>query len=344
MQSVHLRKYGASATINFDLFEVDGINLRVDAVHAAGDSKIMKDEADEASTTNSFTDEGNGYSLVLTATEMQAARIVIYLIDQTATKVWLDHAIVLETYGNASAQHAFDLDTVSIAQTGDSFARIGATGSGLTTLATQTLLTTVAGYIDTEVQAIIDELANGTDGLGALKALLDTLTTNVATVDTVADGIQTDLSNGTDGLSALKALLDAIPTTAMRGTDEANTTVPDAAGVAASLIGALNNFDPATETVDIGKISGSATAADNLEASTEVIVIGAATGTPSTTEMTTNLSETTDDHYNGRIIIWTSGVLKDQATDITDYVGATKKLVYTATTEAPSASDTFVVI
>ena len=106
-----LRKYGASATINFDLFEVDGIDFRVDAVHASGDSAIMKDEGTEANTTNSFTDEGNGYSLVLTATEMQAARIVIYLVDQTATKVWLDRAVIIETYGNASAQHAFDLDT-----------------------------------------------------------------------------------------------------------------------------------------------------------------------------------------------------------------------------------------
>ena len=105
-----LRKYGASATINFDLFEVDGIDFRVDAVHASGDSAIMKDEGTEANTTNSFTDEGNGYSLVLTATEMQAARIVIYLVDQTATKVWLDRTVIVETYGDASAQHAFDLD------------------------------------------------------------------------------------------------------------------------------------------------------------------------------------------------------------------------------------------
>ena len=35
----------------------------------------------------------------------------------------------------------------------------------------------------------------------------------------------------------------------MRGTDGANTTVPDAAGVAAGLIGALNDFDPANDAV-----------------------------------------------------------------------------------------------
>lgn len=132
MDGVILRKYGEAATINFELFEVDGIDFRVDAVHASGDTVIMKDEGTEANTTNSFTDEGTGYSLVLTATEMQAARIVVYIVDQTATKAWLDKAIRIETYGNASAQHAFDLDTASTAQTGDSFARIGANGAGLT--------------------------------------------------------------------------------------------------------------------------------------------------------------------------------------------------------------------
>ena len=123
-QQVFLRKYGAAATVDFHLFEVDGIDLRVDAVHAAGDTVVMKNEGAEASTTNGFTDEGTGYSLVLTATEMQAARVVVYAIDQTATKVWLDTAIVIETYGNASAQHAFDLDTASTAQTADHTAGI----------------------------------------------------------------------------------------------------------------------------------------------------------------------------------------------------------------------------
>jgi len=101
----------------------------------------------------------------------------------------------------------------------------------------------------------------------------------------------------------------------------------------------------ATLGVDAKAISGSTTAADNMEASAKTIVVAAAAaGTLSTTEMTTNLAEITDDHYNGRIVIFTSGVLKDQATDITDYDGATKKLTYTALTEAPTAADTFVIV
>ena len=106
-----LRKYGVEATINFALYSTDGASFKVDAAHAAGDTVIMKNEGAQASTTNAFTDEGTGYSLVLTATEMTAARIVIYVADQTSPKVWLDLAIVIETYGNASAQHEFDLDT-----------------------------------------------------------------------------------------------------------------------------------------------------------------------------------------------------------------------------------------
>ena len=111
MAGPYLRKYGEAATIDFELFEVDGVDFRVDAVHAAGDTVIMRDEGAEANTTNGFTDEGNGYSIVLDATEMSAARIVVYIIDQTATKVWLDRTLIIETYGHVSAQHAFDLDT-----------------------------------------------------------------------------------------------------------------------------------------------------------------------------------------------------------------------------------------
>ncbi|MEA3281798.1 MAG: hypothetical protein U9Q68_04435, partial [Euryarchaeota archaeon] len=49
-------------------------------------------------------------------------------------------------------------------------------------------------------------------------------------IETDTNELQTDWTNG----GRLDLLLDAIPTTAMRGTDGANTVVPDAAGVAAT--------------------------------------------------------------------------------------------------------------
>ena len=108
-QGVFLRKYGVEATFNFDLFEIDGVDFKVDAAHAANDTMLMKDEGAETATDNAFADEGQGYSIVLTATEMEFARGKVYVVDQ-GTKAWLDTSIVIETYGNASAQHAVDLD------------------------------------------------------------------------------------------------------------------------------------------------------------------------------------------------------------------------------------------
>ena len=110
MQGMHLRKYGVEATIPFELYEVDGVDFRVDAVHATGDSTRVKDGGAEQNTSNGFVDEGKGYSITLTAGEMQAAEIVIYIVDQTATKVWLDKTIIVETYGHAAAMHAMDFD------------------------------------------------------------------------------------------------------------------------------------------------------------------------------------------------------------------------------------------
>ena len=109
-----LGKYGQSKTIHFDLFQPDGVNFESSATFATGDVKIMLDEGAEVDTTNLPVDEGQGYSLVLTAAEMSAARIKVYIVDQTATKVWLDTSVYIETYGNASAEHAFDLDAANV--------------------------------------------------------------------------------------------------------------------------------------------------------------------------------------------------------------------------------------
>jgi len=119
------------------------------------------------------------------------------------------------------------------------------------------------------------------------------------------------------------------------------------AGAGLTNIGTIATCTTVTNevTADVTKIGGDATAATNLSASALGIETGAATATTlTTTTMSTNLSETTDDHYIGRIIVWTSGVLANQATDITDYTGSSKLLTFTATTEAPSDTDTFVIV
>ena len=94
---------------------------------------------------------------------------------------------------------------------------------------------------------------------------------------------------------------------------------------------------------DTTAISGSTIAADNLREGSKALATGAVVGTPTTTVVGTDLTETTNDHYVGRIITFNSGNLAEQASNITAYNGTTKELTVTALTEAPSASDTFVI-
>mgnify|MGYP003598711167 FL=1 len=89
-------------------------------------------------------------------------------------------------------------------------------------------------------------------------------------------------------------------------------------------------------------LSGSTTAADNAEAGYTGIITGTAiTGTLSTTAFTTDLTEATNDHYTGRMVTFTSGVLAGQMREITGYNGTTKAITVAAMTDAPSNNDTF---
>lgn len=98
---------------------------------------------------------------------------------------------------------------------------------------------------------------------------------------------------------------------------------------------------------DIGAVTTAltASAATKLAISAGTIVsAAAAAGTLSTTQMTTTLTELTSSHYVGRVVIWTSGVLQNQASPITAYDGGSKMLTFTAVTEAPTAGDTFIIV
>lgn len=211
--------------------------------------------------------------------------------------------------------------------------------------------------------------------LDAVKVVTDLLPnagalSDLATILTDTNELQTDWTNGgrLDLLiDAIKAVTDLLPdagalndlATVLTDTNEVQGKLPTNNIMGSSVktdkddeidailldTGTDGVLLAADQPVDATKISGSSAAADNLEASAEVIIVGAAAaGTLSTTQMTTNLTEATDDHYIGRVVIWTSGVLLGQATDITDYDGGTKMLTFTAVTEAPTVSDTFVIV
>lgn len=300
----------------------------------------------------------------------------------------------------------------SFPQTGDSFALIGSTGSGLTSLATQASVNTIDDFLDTEVAAI----------LAAVDTEIATIITNLATVDTVVDAIkvttdklddtleddagtyrfttnaleQAPSGGGGGGATAqqvweydvsaiatanlaatvLKARasqtsVDDLPTNAELAT--ALGTADDAVLAQVALVKAKTDnlpSDPADASVVAGLIAAVEAKVDIVDTNVDAILVdtgtsgvvvagtinanvltavgvieaSAVTGTLTTTTMTTDLTEATDDHYNGRSVVFTSGALTGQATDITDYTGSTKLITMTALTEAPSNGTTFKIV
>jgi hypothetical protein len=126
-----------------------------------------------------------------------------------------------------------------------------------------------------------------------------------------------------------------------RGTDNAST------------------FDASTTTVDVGKINGDATSASNLQKSTSQIIQGTVSISPSTPASNSaitgaasfyslDITNQHNDTYIGRLIVFTSGTLIGQATDITDYAYDTGNsaglFTTTVLTQAPSHNDTFIIV
>lgn len=122
----------------------------------------------------------------------------------------------------------------------------------------------------------------------------------------------------------------------------------------------FNSIVPGTDklTVDAVEINSSATAAAKQALAAGVILPGtvfddggtyAAVLTPATSLVfySDDITEATADHYNGRVVIFTSGALLGQALSITDYefVASTYgKFTTSASTEVPGNDATFIIV
>lgn len=191
------------------------------------------------------------------------------------------------------------------AQTGDTFARIGAPAGA---------------SVSADVAAVkVDTAAILVDTGTTLDGKIDTIDTNV---DSILD------DTGTAGV----VIVDGGITTAKFGAGAI-----DAAAVAADAVAEI-----ADGVWDEAK-SGHTTAGTFGESFNGVVSFTAQTGS-TTTDIITGLTEATNDHYNGRTVVFTSGVCAGQAATITDYVGATKTLVVGAMTDAPANGDKGVIV
>ena len=121
-----LAKYGVQTSFRFAVIKSPSSDLAAtgDWTPATGDTKISKDGGNVANTSNNPSAVGGTgsvlWSITLTAAELQAAEIVIQIVD-SATKAIEDQTLVIYTYGHASAKIQADLsDSVWLGLTGGS--------------------------------------------------------------------------------------------------------------------------------------------------------------------------------------------------------------------------------
>lgn len=112
--------------------------------------------------------------------------------------------------------------------------------------------------------------------------------------------------------------------------------------VAATTFVAL--FSGTALPANMTQIAGNATAAELMyypALGIQVVTIGSGS---TTTRIATNLTESANDHWNGRTLMFVNGTLAKQAAAISDYNGTTKELTVSALTVAPTAGDLAVII
>jgi len=176
--SVHSRKYGVEAVVEFPLVEFGATDFEATPVaFVAGDTTTIKDGASDGNSDNAPAHITKGlYKITIAAGEMEAARVQILIIDQTSPKAWEDQAITIETYGHASAQHAIDLDTAladaTIGTCTTNTDMVGTTGASTHTAANVKTAIEVAGSHLALIKTVTDNLPDS----GALTTIGNELT------------------------------------------------------------------------------------------------------------------------------------------------------------------------
>ena len=213
----------------------------------------------------------------------------------------------------------------------------------------------------TDILTDTNELQTDIKDGGRTDLILDTIAVDVA-------GIDGDAMRGTNGANTTTPPTAAAVVNEWEGQSQADPTgfhvnVLEVGGTpqTANDNGAdINDILADTETdgvllaadqaVDVTKISGDSTAADNLKASAKTIVIGTVshdnTASSETVFYADDITEATADHFKGRIVIFTSGALIYQVTDITGYalVSGEGQFTVSTLTESPADNITFIIL
>jgi hypothetical protein len=241
--------YGVSDRFDFKLYNADG-TLDVDEADGGTEVSVSCDEGAETTATNDFVDEGNFYSILLTAAEMRCSRITV-VVAATTTEVFF-----IQTNGKP-----------------------GVVEEGTAQAATSTTLQfrAAASYADNEPRGWTCVITGGSAGVGQSRSIASyvsaTDTATVAAWDTTPTGTITYQCHGTasgsgsvsiaaGGITASSFASGAIDATAIAadaiGASELATDAIGATELAASAIGASELADGGITSTEFG--SGAITA------------------------------------------------------------------------------------
>jgi hypothetical protein len=321
------------------LTAVGTVDTVVDAI------KVTTDKLDDT-----LEDDGGTYRFTANALEEAPSGGSAPTAAEIAYAVWDEDATGHQTqgsFGQAVGDPGADTDTIWGLVNTNLNATVGSRAS-------QASVDTIDDLVDTEVAAIktvVDAVKVVTDALpdaGALTSLAtqasvniidDFLDTEVAAIKAKTDNLPSDPADASDIATATTAIAGYIDTEVAAILAAVDTEVAAIKGKTDQLTFTVANKIDANAT----HLSGSSTAADNLEAGATGLIPGTCAAGSTTTIVVTNLTEETDDHYNGAALIFTSGALAGQRTSISDYNGTTKALTVVALTEAPADTDAFVI-
>ena len=172
--------------------------------------------------------------------------------------------------------------------------------------------------------------------------------TNITNVDTTVANTYNVVSANSGKLDTIDNFIDTEVAAILADT---GTTLNDKIDVIDGIVDAIL-VDTAALSVPISanvtQVSGSATAADNMELGALSMVAGTSHNSPTpTTEAfasDTGALSSNNNFYNGRILIFTSGTLAGQARTILDYTGSSKLFTCDAFTTAPPNDSNFIIV
>lgn len=197
----------------------------------------------------------------------------------------------------------------------------------------------------TDTLADTNELQGDWANGGRLDLIIDELTTQgdtnetkIDTIDTNVDAILVDTGTTIPATLGTPAGADMSTDIAAVKTDTAAILVDTGTTLPATL-GTPTDTDLATDIANVQAVIP-----------TDRIAVDVSfTGTGTTTTCTLNqvdgaAASSTDDQYNGRVLIFNAGTLDKVATDITDYNGTTKVATVTAVPVAITSSHTAIMV